>query len=120
MEQTKRIYLKDALPRLYADVEAWLQQDALVDMLPQLASMYIANKYCWEADTLDLRVESDNSLYSQLALRPTLYTENVTPNAWVLLCYVETDGGNILTGLECLDDYHDDYIHKQLKALFAS
>ena len=116
MEQTKH-YLKDVIPRVYDELIAWLHEIDRDELSPQVADMYIVDRcQCGSKWCIDFTIESSNTaLYPINGRRPFMY--DVTSKAALMIGMTGNDGAEILTGLEFLGDYSDDYIEKQLESI---
>jgi len=118
-----RHYLKDVLPRLYRETQAWLDKIDRPDLLAQLPHLFITGR-CTCGSCSDFHLDSDIPKLSRAAGSTLLHRP----------LYYDMDNGFIL-GLSGADgltlgdhtesyvssyelvgsDYRDGYIHKQLE-----
>ena len=122
---TKRHYLKDAMPRLYMQTEAFLKKIERPDLLEQLPHLYITGR-CSCGDCSDFSIDSDipemnRENGSQLLTRPLFYHTD-----WFFS--IGLSGADGLTlgehersyiaafEMNC-GDYTDFYVHRCLNAI---
>ena len=106
-----RKYLKDALPRLYEDMEDTLKCD-WPELLPQLARLYITRRCpCGDEDCRSFDCESDDPRYAPIGGRQPMSYAIARVDGWY---QVSADG--VLSGFEILSDYWDGALERGLVA----
>lgn len=125
MNDSKRLYLRDVLPRLYQETEAWLQAE-MPELLSQLPHLYITDR-CTCGQCSDFHMDSDLQELSMangsvLLFRPLYF--DMYPQCHFMLGLSGklglTEGEHdksYISDYELIGrDYPDNYIHKQLEA----
>jgi hypothetical protein len=116
MKKTGRVYFKDAMPRLYAEMAAWIHQNGCDKLMPQIATMFITGRCdCGSEQCIYFWIESSSGLYAILGGRRPTFTDTRTSETGVMAVYSDMKGTGILAGFERIGDYPDGYIQKQLE-----
>jgi hypothetical protein len=106
-----RVPLKEALPRLYEEAKSFLEQEEPV-LAQQLDDLVITNRCtCGESHCVTFHCDSTDPTRSPLSGRRPIAFDLETSGGYVM--YWVSDG--LLTSLEAIADYPDDYIHHQLE-----
>ena len=105
------------MARIYDEVTSWLHEIDRDDLTPQLADMYVTGRCgCGSEWCINFTVESTNpALYPINGRRPFSY--DITSQAALMIAMAGDEGAEILSGFECLGDYEDGYIEKQLESI---
>lgn len=104
-----RIFIKDALPRLYAQVQERLRCD-WPDMLEQLRSLYLVERCkCGLDGCVSFICESADARFAPVNGRRPLSYSLDDIHGW----YSVSDDG-VLAGFEILNDYDDGYLNSRL------